>query len=298
MATKELEKPRLTRKALESLIVKLGEDLEEASDPEPFVTQAQEILDKMEVDMPKGMGWLASVKESVAKNLHVAASTGRVRRLFRILTGINRAKAEAGRRAKNAPVQGISSEVGVVAGYLSYKNCYDYSLRETAKVQVTRWREKYGERGRLTSPFISRITRLVHDATYMVTPYPLLLPQIHIGLWTSTTGIAEYYKEKFNFVMAANPEVELELCAREDVAYKWDWTLPELGKIIRKSLVDQEFLGNLVGTVDEAMREIFWCYTDKVEREYLFNTFPFLDVPYEDVKDQVRKMLLEQKLIG
>jgi hypothetical protein len=124
----------------------------------------------------------------------------------------------------------------------------------------------------------------------------LVLPQIQIGLWSSTLGTAAYYEEHFGFKMLAAPEVELELCAREDTVYKWDYTLPELGKIMRKSLEDQQAMG-LCDDVDEAMRQIFWCWVDKTEREYLFENYPILGVPYADVKGQILLMLKEQNLV-
>ena len=51
------------------------------------------------------------------------------------------------------------------------------------------------------------------------------------------------------------------------------------------------------GCRDYAMKEIFWCWVNKAEREYLFESYPLLNVPYADVKDQILLMLREQKLI-
>jgi hypothetical protein len=142
----------------------------------------------------------------------------------------------------------------------------------------------------------SRISRLVHDASYYNTPYELVLPQIQIGLWSSTTGSAKYYDEHFGFKMLAPPEVELELCAREDKVYKWNYELPELGKIMRLTLEDQKEIG-LCDDADDAMARIFWCWTNREEREYLFENYPILNVPYVDVKAQILLMLRQQNLL-
>lgn len=259
--------------------------MEEAQDPEPFVQEAAEILEKMDSDMPDGMAWLASMKNTVSERMHVVGESGRVRRLFRVMTGINKSIGEAGRRAKNSPIQGVASEVGVVAGYLAYKNCYEYSRRKEVR-QHLRKKQK-----------ISKITRLVHDATYMLSPYALLLPQIHIGLWSATVGVTDYYEKYLNFKMDVAPEVELELCAREDKTYKWNWEIPELGKIIRKSLEDQKELGNLSMPVQDVMEEVFWPYVNVKERECLYDHWAFLSVPYDKVKNQIEMLLEQQELL-
>lgn len=265
------------------------DDLEAAQDLDPFIEQAETILTKMEKDMPKGMKWLATMKSQVEQDFEVMSPIGRPRKLWRTATKINKSLGDAGRRAKNSPVQGIASEIGVTSGYLSYMNTYVYSKRPNVKAAL--------ENSEFGSKALSRITRLVHDASYYNTPYELLIPQIQIGLWSSTSGCAEYYTEHFDFTMLAPPEVELELCAREDKTYKWDYTLPEFGRIVRKSLEDQKELGHC-DDVDEAMRKIFWCWLNKEERMYLFENYPILDVPYDQIKSQLLLMLKEQKLIG
>jgi hypothetical protein len=262
--------------------------LDVASELDPFIKQAETILAKMEKDMPKGMKWLARMKSQVEQTFEVMSSIGRPRKLWRAATKINKSIGDAGRRAKNSPVQGISSEIGVIAGYLSYMNTYEYSRRPNVKEILAA--SEFG------SASLSRITRLVHDAQYYNTPYALVLPQIQIGLWSSTTGCVEYYAKHFDFTMLAPPEVELELCAREDVTYKWNWEIPQLGVIMRKALEDQKALGHC-DDVDAAMREIFWCWINQEEREHLFEEYPILNVPYEKVKGQILLMLREQKLI-
>lgn len=272
-------------KELEAALAQAEADLDVALDLEPFIEQAAEILAKMDVDMPNGMGWLKTMRDTVTRKAVVVSALGRPRRLFRVLTGINKSISDAGRRAKNAPIQGISSEVGVVAGYNAYISCVEYSRRAAAKA-VEHETNK-----------VSKLTRLVHDATYLCTPYHLVLPQIQIGLWEATTGVAQYYEKHFEFKMLAPPEVELELCSREDKTYKWDWEIPNLGIIMRKSLQDQKDLGRLKGSVQSAMEQIFWCWVDKAEREYLFEKYPLLDVPYDDVKQQVHILLKQEHLI-
>ena len=269
---------------LQNQLAKAQAELDIALDLDPFIETATEILAKMEVDMPNGMSWLTTMKNVVTRTALVVSGIGRPRRLFRVMTGINKSISDAGRRAKNAPVQGISSEVGVVAGYLSFEACVNYARRPSVKAVAHK------------EHFVSKLTRLVHDAQYYCTPYHLVVPQLQMGLWCSTTGVAQYYEKHFDFKMIAAPEVELEMCAREDKAYKWNFEIPALGAIIRKSLEDQKEIGRLKGSVQDAMNEIFWCWKDRAEREYLFNTYPFLDVPYESVKEQVRLMLKQENI--
>ena len=265
-------------KMLKKELKDLEKQYEEAQDLEPFVERAAEILDKMQSDMPEGMGWLERMKDEANTRHLVMSPIGRIRHLFRTFLGTRRIEGDAGRKAKNSPIQGMSSEVGVVAGYLAYEACENYRRERT---EVT---------------LISKLCRLVHDATYMCTPYRLVLPQIQIGQYMATAGVANYYQKHFNFKMLSPPEIEVELCAREDQAYKWDWTIDNLFEIVHKSLVDHKDLG-MLKDVDKAMKAIFQPWIDLEERNWLFDNYPLFGHNAKALGKQIDDALKKYNLI-
>lgn len=236
-----------------------------------YTKEAQKVFDKMGQFWPKGMAWLDRVKDQVAKIGQVISPTGRPRYLWRVFTGQRKTIADAGRRAKNSPVQGLASEIVVVASHLGNEHNLRYAERKKVKKLVKQYKQGFN---------YYRLSRLVHDANYGLTALPLTVPSLLISSWASTTGVGEYYASKLNFTMLSNPEIEMEVCAREDKSYKWDWTIPELFKIIKLALTDYAELYGLGDKwVASAMRVSFWCFHDKEELDYLWTNYPLLDVP-------------------
>lgn len=275
------DKPKADKAALKAERTKLLEELEFVTSKEGedhYTAEAQKVFDKMDKFWPNGMKWLEKVKNQVASVGQVISPSGRPRYLWRVFTGQKKVIADAGRRAKNSPVQGTASEIVVISSYLGNEHNLKYSARRKIAKRLKRYAKGFN---------YARLSRMVHDATYLTSPLPLIIPGMLISSWAATTGVGDYYAKHLHFQMLSYPEIEMEICAREDKSYKWDWTIPELFKIIRLALTDYAELYSLGGKdadgwakwVAKAMREVFWCFHDKEELEYLWTKYPLLDVP-------------------
>jgi hypothetical protein len=204
-----------------------------------------------------------------------------------VLTGRNGIISAAKRRAQNAPIQGISSEIGCTAGYLI--------LDES---------DLYLRKHKLPSSLFPGYCRAVHDANYFVARYAFVIPMIHITAYQATTGAVNWYERLFGMRFNVHPEVELELSAHEQNSYKWDWSMVNLAEVIVNCLFDQVEIGRLekdqLGTVLEL---IYSPWEDKKSRRHLQSTYPLLNVP-DSLNDQIDLgiehafKLLETRLAG
>lgn len=249
----------------------LENELAAAQDPEPFVERAKLVLTRMAKDWPKGMAWLDRMKNEVGENFVVMSPIGRQRHLYRAALGSRKLVGDAGRRAKNSPIQGISSELGCISAYESY-------------VSATEFLDKHdlGD---------TKSASVVHDAQYNDASYEAGLALSQIGVYQSTTGVSKYCEEHLNFKMVSNPEVELELGVRNDKTYKWDWTIPAMFDIAKKSFQDHKDLG-LCDNVDDAMTQFFYPWKNKVLREELFEIAPLLDLGLTNsINSQIKSSL-------
>ena len=240
-----------------------------------FVAEAQEILDKMYTEFKKGGEFLERVSEQVQNHGFVMSPIGRRRSLYRVFAGKRSLIAAAGRRAKNSPIQGISSEIGGLAAYLILRECAIYIDEHDLPVE-----------------YMPKLARIVHDAVYVECRYEFALPFIHIMQYMATYGVAKYLKEELNFEMLVEPEIEMEFSASEDKGYKWGWELPGLVKAITSSLEDQEKLGNLPkGKMAEARSLVFAPWKSKSQRKELQSKYPILGVA--DLHAEIREAVKE-----
>lgn len=224
---------------------------------------AQDVTDKFFGGYQKVESFLGRCVEQIERRYWVISPFGRRRTMYRVLTGANKFVADAGRRAKNSPIQGLSSEVGVTAGYLVVKEIDKY---------MRHWGMDYKH--------FTLYCRAVHDASYFEESFPMLIPAIHINQHVATVGVTEYYAEVFNFRFILQPEINISFGADDNEnSFEWDWDLEELPKLIRKSLdalVQKKQLD--ASKVDRVMEIILEPWINKEKRQWLQANYPLLGV--------------------
>lgn len=274
----QVAKDRANLKALKK---ETAEALELFTNPDKtmdeFQTEAESIVDKVFTRFSAGKQHLDRVTEQIEHDGWVSAPTGRRRNMFRVFTGLKSVVSAAVRGAKNAPIQGIASEIALRAAYSVLKEG-DLFLSEQ---DVD------------TSEHFYYLTRVVHDAAYYEVPYALVIPFIWIYQYTAMMGVMHQYEEDYGFKFIVEPEIEMEFSTREDKSYKWNWTLDDLRSILEKCLKDQIELKRLKQEdYASALDQILAFARDKRKMAALQTRYPLLNVP--DLPKAVMTMLTHE----
>lgn len=244
-----------------------------AKDVKQTVEFARDLIDKLFSKFKKAGQWLNWAVKHAEDHYYVYSPLGMRRNLFAMMTGIKSLMSAMARRAKNSPIQGTASQIGLTTARLIalefYKVLEDLDLLDK--------KAKY---------LPSEPLKAVHDALYSETPYKLVLIYLHVVQWVATYGVTEYYEREFGIKFTVEPEVEIELGAHEAAAYKWDWSHEHLETCIKNALKDQKEIGFLKYDPDKAFEEIMWAYKDKKVRKYLERNYPILGVT-EDMKEEI-----------
>lgn len=252
---------------IEKELAKLEKDLANAQE-RGRVEFAKDLIDKLFSKFRKAGGWLNWAVKHAEDHYYVYSVLGMRRNLFAMMTGIKSLMSAMARRAKNSPIQGTASQIGLTTARLIvlefYKVLVDLDLFDK--------KAKY---------LPSEPLKAVHDALYSETPYKFVLIYLHVVQYMATYGVTKYYKEEFGADFNVEPEVEMEFGAHEASAYKWDWSKENLEVCLRNSLKDQKEIGFLKGEIDDAYAEIMWAYKDKKVRKYLETNYPILGVTRE-----------------
>ncbi len=235
-----------------------------------WVEFAQDILDKMFSDFAPLGRYLESVEKQAAKRGWVMSPIGRRRVLFRVFTGKKKFIADAGRRAKNAPIQGIASEVGVTSGILVVR-------------AMDRYLHAFGLQD--TVPF-PQYQRAVHDANYYAHAFATVIPAVHIKQYVATYGVTDWYEKTFGFRFVIEPEITLEISASDDDSDEWDWDIGKLPGVIKRALEKSVKLGRLPQEqLDAAFAECMEPWINSEKRAWLQKHYPLLGVG--DLDDQI-----------
>lgn len=280
-AKREADKARKT-------IAKIEADPDKAG-----LAYVQDIVDKLWSQYPVAKKHLDNFERSVESYCFTESVLGRRRNLCGGLSGIPSIMSSSLRRGKNAPIQGVASEVGITSGYLV--------LREHAILYATQnpLSEYIIEDG---SPFIE-YCRTVHDANYYQVPYCMVLPDIHVKLHMATYGVTDYYTKEFGYTMIMEPEIEIEISYSDDKSHKWDFDLYGLlEKCVLSSLceshglelsdlvkddTDNENLETL-RQIRSDMKVILKPWADPVVRNFLCKKYPLLGVPQSEIDPAMR----------
>jgi DNA polymerase I-like protein with 3'-5' exonuclease and polymerase domains len=255
-----------------------------AEDRTPY---AQDILDKLFKEFKKSAAWTEKMKKLAVEKYYVYSPIGRVRRLYAAMTGDRTIINKQARRGSNAPIQGFASEIGIKAGRLIIELYYKELPKfcEILGIEYDEWA--------LRVPY----NRVVHDANYFSVIYPMILPFIHILQYASTYGVTKVYAEEFNVEFGVEPEIEIEVGARDDNTYKWDWSIPQLVTSLLSSVDEAEKDGLLEGTRAEVVKQIFEPWRNKKMRAYLQKKYPLLGISEldEQIKAAIKPVYEEKK---
>lgn len=237
---------------------------------------AQGIINKMFSQFKAGARWVERMKKSAKDSLQANSVLGRRRCLYAVLTGDRSIIARQVRRGSNAPIQGAASEMGTVVSRNIMLEYYDM-----AEVLSS---EPFME-GMTAEEIRVLFNRLVHDASYFTQAYKLIIPFIHVLQWEATYGIAQKLGKIYDMEFTIEPEIEIELGARDDKTYAWDWSMPSLIGAIVNSTLDAEELGLLEGTPEQVIADILEPHRNAKIRKYLQKNYPLLGV--KDLDDVI-----------
>lgn len=233
-----------------------------------WVEYADGLQEKLFTEFSKLSKYLNLCADRILKDSHVTSPIGRVRNLFRILVNTSSMNGAARRRAQNAPIQGISSEIGSTAGYLILKESDDYITRN-----------------KLDQSQFPMYCRAVHDANNFVAKYEFVIPLIHIMSHQATTGAVNWYESTFGMKFNVHPEVDIEIGAHDKDSRKWDYSMKNLAEVIVKGLIDQVDIGRLeISEVPSALATIYRPWIDVDTRRQLQANYPILGIPDLDAQ--------------
>lgn len=254
---------------LKDIEVKLKE-----AEEKDWTAYAQETMDKFFEASVKVKQYLDNSVAQAVRHLHVISPAGRVRNLWRVLSGKPGVIAAASRRAQNSPIQGFSSEMGCVSAYKILKSSYFYL-------------KKYGS---LKTGF-PKYSRAVHDANYYMVPYESVIPFIHIFQYEATQGVADWYAKVMKVPFTIEPEIEMDIGAHDAATHTWSWDLVQLATIFVESLKTQIEIGTLnPEDFDASLDAIVRPWADQTTRDVLFSRFPLQNVR-EDMNHLVEACL-------
>ena len=246
----------------------------EAAQEKDWKEYAGGVMDKFFDASPEVKKFLDNCVAQATKYSHVTAPSGRVRNLWRTITGRPQVIAAAARRAQNSPIQGFSSEMGCVAAYNILRSCYFY-LKEFGDLAD-----------------FPKYCRAVHDANYYCVPYAALLPFVHIFQYEMTQGVADWYEEHFGLKFTIEPEIEMDIGAHDAASETWNWDITLLADVIFTGLKVQIEISTLEDEeLEDAVATLIEPWRNKKSRAYLFENFPLQNVRDLDYNKYVNQFL-------
>ncbi len=237
---------------------------------------AQEIIDKMFSEFKAGDKWVKRMQRLAAEKFYVFSSIGRIRHLYAILTGIKSIVNRQIRRGMNAPGQGFASEIAVKAA-------------RRMMVSYYKERKQLCDMLGIAKPKDIKFNRIVHDALYFSVPYDMVIPFLHILQYEATYGVALAYEREFGLTFTVEPEIEIEIGTKDTNAQKWDWSLPELRRIIETS-VDEGIKNKLLtATREDILKQIWAPWKNDRCLSFLDKEYPLLNVSLKkEIRDVVK----------
>ena len=244
------------------------------------------LIKKFFARFSKGLQYLEKQRKMAITKNHTVSLIGRVRNIYSHWFGVDSLTAGAQRRGANAPIQGISSDLGQTAAYLF-------------EIHMQRYVEKFGLR---EGYFDTGITSFVHDALKAVTKADLFLPSIQILQWCCTIGICEYFSTHFGVRFYVEPEIEFELGTSDDSLEKWDWHDKSLDEIIENTLKKHAEIYSMSSKEVSDMRKEIYSVRGTKMQDYLDKHYPILadwkdsihiDTTSKEFKNGLNKILVE-----
>lgn len=237
---------------------------------------AQEIIDKMFNEFKRGDQWVKRMQRMATEHFYVFSPIGRIRHLYAAMTGVKSIISRQVRRGMNAPIQGFASEIAVKASRRVMVSYY----KDRAKIDKLLGRQKSKD---------IKFNRIVHDALYFTVPYNMVIPFMHILQYEATYGVAQAYEREFGLKFTVEPEIEMEFGTKDTNSTKWDWSLPELRKILETTVDDGIKAGLLTESKEAIMQQIWEPWRDRKTLAYLDKTYPLLGVSLQkEISDAIR----------
>lgn len=267
-------------------VAKLEAEYQKLSD-EDRTQYAQDIIDKMFREFPRGHQWILKMQKLATEQFYVYSPIGRIRHLYAAMTRDRRIVAQQVRRGMNAPIQGFASEIAVKSSRLIMLSYYGSQKKLKAVLD-------------LAGEYRIKFNRIVHDAQYYTVPFEMVIPFIHILQYDSTYGIAKAYEEQFGLKFAVEPEIEVEVGVKDTLTKKWDWALPDLVVKLIASVDDGVALGMYKErTRNEMLDLIFAPWKNRESRAFLQSKYPLLNVHDLDTQiDDALKIVAKAKKDG
>lgn len=250
---------------------------------------AIDMSSKMFKEFSNGKAWLDSAMETAENYGMVMSPVGRIRHVPQVFIGGHSTKTRSIRQCCNAPIQGFASELAVKASRMILQSYYSDFKKICKLLGIERkiW------------PNRVYVQRIVHDANYYSIPYEFVLPFLHIVQYEATFGVANKIFEEFGLKFNIEPEIELELgTCDSDENIVWDWSIPNLVKILYNSLKTGHERGYVSEDPKSAMEKILKPWRIKECRDYLQDRYPLYNVRTLDKNIEDALKLYDEEIIN
>ena len=176
------------------------------------VREGEEKLALFFAAFPQLHDWLTKIPEVAKRRGYVETIMGRRRRLGHLFaTGQWKHQGDGDRRAMNSPIQGQSSDAGVlgVCNFISYT--LDRGLEQ-------RW----------------RLQNIVHDSCLIQTPIEDLREALPVIEQCLVDGMRRYIEQHWDVTLRVPIEAEFEIGLQYGALHKWDGRPKTLTELIKK----------------------------------------------------------------
>ncbi len=218
--------------------------------------------------------WLTKQHDIASNNYFVKSALGRRRYLYGFLTGVNSTIAAMKRRAANAPIQGMASDIGHTASRL-------------ISIHIEKVFTDLKIIDKNTAILPANVEVMVHDSTRLEADFSHILILVHIMQWCSSKGVSEYYKKYYDLTFTVLPEIEMEFGVNEASMYKWDWSVNKYDEEGSKDYSLESCLSKAVAdykkqyaadqrTEQEIMDMIYSVWKKSKTYNYLNTNYPIL----------------------
>lgn len=210
---------------------------------------------------PRGMKWIDKCKAFARENLYYENPNGFRRHLWGYCLPLScanasRIHAEMDRRAVNAPIQGMCAQFMSIGSRQLDVMANEIRVKEGREVGI-------------------EICNSVHDSLENLSPYATLLENLQLVETALTTKVTEEMHRRYGFEFVVDCEIDFELGSTLSNCAAWDFSLPELERIVFESIVYQKTdLEHKVNVLD-AMEEVFvtgWKHGPKWLKKQAKNT--------------------------
>jgi hypothetical protein len=219
--------------SIKSLAASIGQELE----------FTKKLVTNFNKRFPNGMGWIEKCKAFARKHLYFENPLGFRRHLWGYAIPSSsqngdRIHAEMDRRAVNSPIQGMCAQFMAIGSRQLDKMVWE--LRKT--------------KGRVMKLFINNS---VHDSLENEVAYEDFLLGLEYVEQALTKKVREEVMRRHGFDFVVDLEIDFELGAALSQVQAWDFSVPELERIVKESLIFQRDELNYEVDVDKTMKTIF-----------------------------------------